>query len=190
MSTKVWEVHYQYSQQSTRINLATIPLAIEGVNDPFSVIPPQNHLIPPKVSKFAKLKVTNNNQIRINNVGVVVMKANNRPEQLRLSVSSLDTLFDRTNPPAPKTTIDLNPNDEEYFDVVIECNGRTCPKGKLLIPHVDNGQRLVMTPVYEEVEKLEDFTVRASGDGVIATIKKFGIRIHDDGYLILESKKD
>lgn len=182
---------YNYSQQSTQISQPTIPLTIEGVHDPFTIVPQEKkQALPPKVSKYAVLKVINHNQIRINNVSVVVTKADDRPKQFRLGVSSIYTLFDKVDYPPPKVTVDLNPNDEEYFDAVIECNGLTCPKGKLMIPYIDAGQRMVMSPVHENIERLDDFTVRASGDGVSATIKTFRVRMHGDGYLVLEPKKE
>jgi hypothetical protein len=166
-------------------------LVVEGVNDPFSLVSQKDQPFPPKVTKFAKIKVLNVGGIRVTNVGVVVIKANGEQEgRFRLAVSSMDTLFERPNPPTPQVSVDLNPGEDEYFDAVIECNGKTCAKGTLAIPYIDNGGRFVVSPVHQGVALLEDFTVRVSGDKASAVTRTFRVKSSTDGYLSLQARED
>ena len=167
--------------------LKTSQLGVEG--DPYFNVIPKDQALRLKVTKFARIKVINISGPRVTNVGAVVIKMNNQVEgRFRLAVSSVDTLLERPNPPAPQISVDLNPGEDAYFDAVIECNGKTCPNGKLAIPYVDNRQIFVSVPVIQGVELLENFTVRVSGDMASAVIRTFSVKSSTKGYLVLQAK--
>ncbi len=164
-------------------------LVIEGVDDPLALIPQTNQPRPPKALKFAKIKVSNTGGVRISNIGVAVIKVNgSRDCRFQLAVSSWDTVFINPNPPVPKISVDLNPGDDAYFDAVIECNGNPCTKGELAIPFIENGQRHFVASVEHKVSRLEEFTVRVSGDMAKALTATFKvIKQGTEEYLFLQA---
>jgi len=168
---------------------ATSQLIVEGVNDPFSRVPQENQPLPPKVTRFARIKVQNVGRTRITKVGVAVLKINRMEGRYQLPVKSMDTLFKHNNPLPQQVSVDLNPGEDTFFDAVIECNGTTCTKGKLGVPYVDNGDLFVILPVEEGVEKsVYELTVRASGDPAAPVIKTFLVSRSTDGILVLKEK--
>lgn len=163
-------------------------LVVEGVDDPLALVPQTNQPQPPKATKFARIRVHNTAGTRVSNVGVVVIKWNGQDCRYRLAVSSLDTIFVNPNQPVPQVSVDLNPGEDAYFDAVIECNGNPCAKGELAIPFIDNGRRHFMMFFEHDVPRLEEFTVRVSGDTASAVTIRFRVRkLGTEGYLSLQT---
>lgn len=166
-------------------------LIVEGVDDPFSLIPQINQALQPRATKLGKIRVQNSGQIRVLNVGVTVIEINGRADtnQSKLAVTSTDTAFINPKAPVPKVSVDLNPGEDVYFDAVIECNGLSCPKGIFAIPAVNNGQRRFhMVVTNNDVSQLREFTVKVSGDSSVAETTTFGVRkLGSEGYLSLQT---
>lgn len=167
-----------------------LPLIVEGVNDPFTVLPQENQPLPPKIAKFARIRVSNIGRTRVSNVEVVVIKVNGRDSRFQLPVASIDTLFERQSYPRPQGSVDLSPGADQYFDAVVECNGKTCTKGQLAIPYIESGSLFVVSPIEKGVARLDEFTVRVSGDTEGAVTQTFVVSRGIDGYLVLKEKPD
>ena len=109
-------------------------LIVESANDPMGTIPQTNQPVPPKVSKFAGIRVSNLGEKRIADVKVIVIQVDDVDYRLQLPVSSDANLFRFPNPPPVAGTVNLNPGDDQSFDAVVECNGTfECPMGELAI---------------------------------------------------------
>jgi hypothetical protein len=165
-------------------------LVVEGVDDPLALIPQTNQPRPPKARKFAKIKVNNTGGARVLNVGIAVIKVNGNLDcRYQLAVSSWDTVVMNPNPPVPKISVDLNPGEDAYFDAVIECNGNPCTKGALAIPYiVIGGERKFVVLTDHEVPRLEELTVRASGNTARAVTATFKVtKRGTEEYLFLQA---
>ncbi len=165
-------------------------LAIESVSDPMSVIPQSGQPVQPKVSKFARIKVTNVGEKSIANVRVVVTKLNDADCRYQLAVASTDVLF-VVSGSLPVVSVNLNPGEDQYFDAIVECNGRVCDRGVLAIPHIENGRRMFVAYVENNVtERVRVLTVRASGDGEKAVTKTFTVSPETEKILTLTPVSD
>ncbi len=177
-------------KQSTSENLVS-QLTVEGVDDPFGLIPQTNQPLPPIATKLAKIRVQNIGQRRVFYVGVTVVEMNGHPlnNPCQLAVSTMDTVFINPKAPLPKVSADLNPGEDVYFDAVIECNGNSCPKGAFAIPCVYNGRIMFWHPVKNnEASQLKELTVRVFGDSSTTVATTFRVRkLGSGGYLSLHA---
>lgn len=115
-------------------------IAVDSELDLMSIIY-ENKEFQRKASKRARIMVTNVGKKTVDNVKAFVTKVDNINCRLQLPVSSLDTVFDRPNPPPVESALTLNPGEEQYFDALVECIAPTCPGGDLVIPTVEGGRR-------------------------------------------------
>jgi hypothetical protein len=163
-------------------------LAVEGVDDPLALVPQSGQSVPPKVSKFARIKVTNIGEKSIAHVKAVVTKVDDRESSLQLPLSSLDALFQLVPPLPIQGEEFLSPGETQYFDALVECNGVVCPSGELAVPHIEGGRRFFATESDGKRVALRPthLTVRVSGDGASAMTKTFVILLGPDGRLLLQ----
>ena len=162
-------------------------LAVDSVDDPLNVIPQIGQPVPPKVSKFARIKVTNLGERSIANVKAMVIKLDDRECRFQLPLASNDTLFSFPTPSPVVVSANLNPGDDQYFEVLVECNGAVCPSGELAVPEVAGGHRVFVAEYDGKKMSLrpKQVTVRVSGDEVRAMTKTFAVVLAPDGRLLL-----
>lgn len=168
-------------------------LVMESIIESPTIVPQGNQRCSARVAKLARLKVKNIGGVRITNVGIVVLRTNDfvGPFQPQLPVSSMGILFDCPDTPLIQVSVDLSPGDDVFFGAVIECKGtKECPKGKLGIPYVSNGAVSFLFPVIENIERLDEFTVRASGDRATAATKTFHVSKSPDGGITLNGGEE
>lgn len=166
-------------------------LSIEG-DKMFLTVFQNDQPVPPKVSRFARIKVGYVGGKSIANVKATVTRVNDQEDwQVQLPLSSNDTLF-LFPTVSLAVSADLNSGDSQYFDAVVECNGEMkCPKGQLAIPSIEGRKRSFVTPFKPgSYSGPEEFTVRASGDGVSPVTKTFVISVGPKGQLLLDPKPD
>lgn len=168
-------------------------LTIEAVNDPISRLPQENQAQPPRVTKFSRIRVNNVGRQPIRNIKLVVLKAGGMQARFQLPIASIHNLFEFPSPPIPSLSVDLSPGDDREFEAVVECNGivtMKCPKGNLAIFTFDNGKITFLSFIQNGAEHLDEFTVRATGEGATATTKTFRVSKNDDGLIVLKESPD
>lgn len=168
-------------------------LLIEAVNDPISRIPLENQPHPPRVAYFSRIRVNNVGRQPIRNVKLVVLKADEMQGRFQLPTASIENLFEFPDPSFPNLSVDLNPGDDREFEAVVECSGikwKRCPKGHLAILYVDNGKITTIFPVNGGIASLNEFTVRATGEGAAASTKTFRVSKNEDGLIVLKERPE
>ena len=176
-------------------------LAIEAVNDRFSQIPQENQPRPPRVKEFSRVRVSNVGQYPIKNIRMTLLGLDGKPGRFSLPVASVDNLFQHSSHPSlflSPLSADLNPGEDREFEAVVECNGIDpwkCPSGQLAIFGVDNGKILFIHSLKDCKDKhcislLDEFTVRASGDGATSVTKTFLVARDDERRIVLKEKPE
>jgi hypothetical protein len=87
--------------------------------------------------------------------------------------------------------VTLNPGDEQFFDVLVECNGKFCPDGIVAVPTYE-----AATSSHSFVTRVEagktvtptEMSVRASGNGVRGATASFEISRSAEGTILLNAK--
>jgi len=169
-----------------------VQLAIDGVDDPTAMVPQTGQARQPKVTKFARIRVSSLGNKSIGDVKLVVTSVGGRDVRLQLPLASIDTLF--VSPPSPVVgSANLNPGDDQLFDAIVECNGITCPNGELAIVALENGRRIFATSLEKGVVNTipnDEITVRASGNVGGPATKIFRVSIGSQGQLVLKPKTE
>src|SRR6266498_1197894 len=148
--------------------------AVEGVDDPLALVPQSGQPVPPKVSKFARIKVTNIGEKIIAHVKAVVTKIDDRESSFQLAVSLLDALFQMVPSSPIRGEESLSSGETQYFDALVECNGAVCPNGELAVPYIEDGRRVFATYFENGVTvRPSTLTVRVSGDVGKVVTKSF-----------------
>jgi hypothetical protein len=166
-------------------------LVVEGLKDQMTVVFQTGQPFPPKVTKFAKIRVTNTGNKSAGDVKIVVVKVNNFDSRLQLPVSSTSTLFIYPNPRVVLGSATLNPGDDQEFDALVECNGAICTKGELAVPHVESGKIAFASRVSGGLTvDIREITVRVSSDSTMAVTKTLLVSLGPEGQLFLETKPE
>jgi hypothetical protein len=164
-------------------------LSVES-EEHFYLIPQEKQLFPPKARQYARIKVTNIGGTSVSNVKATVIRVNSQARvlmTLQLPLSSGDNLIAYPNPGPMEIAANLNLGEEQYFDVIIECNGHgECPKGELALLHIDSGRRLFVRHFGAGYARLEEITVRVSSDVAPPVTKTFKILRESNGKLLLK----
>lgn len=157
----------------------------------FFTVPQDNQPMPPRVTRFARIKVTNIAGKHVATVKAVVTRINEQEGWIfQLPPSSRDTYLIVPNP-SLAVSVNMNAGDSQYFDAIIECNGNNaaCGKGELAVPFIEEKARSFVTPLKGgSYSQIKEFTVRASGDGVSAVTKTCVIVHSRTGQLLMEEK--
>lgn len=113
---------------------ATSPLIVTFLREARTRIPQTNQPYPPKVKQFARLRVTNSEKQTIHNVRLTLTSLANEEVRWTLLPTTTLTLFKIPHPAYVPETVTLNPGDDQFFDVLVECNGKFCPDGIVAVP--------------------------------------------------------